>query len=135
MYKLLPGRKDSDDSSIGYHRDITIGERESIENKTTKQIYHVRTCFKEYFGFAGHQEKATFGWGKKLTVQRNSDNQVLSHRAGTEATNLFLVRRVVRQDIGWYVPLHAPKKTEPEKNITNFESRATTELSCIKTSS
>ena len=35
---------------------------------------HLRIYLKDKFGFAGHQEKATFGLGYTLTLTRNRDN-------------------------------------------------------------
>ena len=85
MYNLLSSDKDNDDLSIGFLRSIDARKRELTNNKTTKRKYHVRICVKDIFGFAEHQDIYTFGWGYKLTLQGNSDNHTLSHRAVTNA--------------------------------------------------
>ena len=38
---------------------------------------HVRKKLKVFFDFAEHQEKAIYGLGYKLTLERNGDNHVL----------------------------------------------------------
>ena len=44
MFKLIISRRDGDASSIGFHRNIEALERELINNKTTKGIFHNRIC-------------------------------------------------------------------------------------------
>ena len=39
---------------------------------------------KDVFGFAEHQEKATFGLGYKLTLTRNKDEAVIDEVAGID---------------------------------------------------
>ena len=77
MHKLKSSSRDSDDLSIDFHpsketREVTI-------NKTTKGNYHVRIYLKDFFGFAEHQDNCSYGLVYKLTLQRISDNHVLSH--------------------------------------------------------
>ena len=78
MYKLLTSSRGSDDLSIGFDRDRNRRKRELTNNKKIKGKYHMRIYLKDIFGFAEHQERATFGLGYKLTLTRNSDNAVLS---------------------------------------------------------
>ena len=42
MYKQFKSIKDSDDKSIGFHRDIDIPEEKFTENKRIKGILPVR---------------------------------------------------------------------------------------------
>ena len=71
----------------------------------TKGNYHVRIYLKDVLGFAEHHDRCSNGLGYKLTLQRNSDNQILSHLAGAnDAANLALVGRVIKDDISLYVP-------------------------------
>ena len=104
MYKLLSSGTDSDDVSIGFHRNNEARERELTNNKTTTGNYHVRVYLKDFFGFAEHQDKCSYRLGYKLTLQRNSDNHVLSHPAqDNDAASLALARRLIIDDISLYV--------------------------------
>ena len=78
MYKLITSAKGRDDLSICFDRDRTRRQRELTNNKNIKGKYHVRIYLKDIFGFAEHQEKATYGLGYKLALTRNSDNVVLN---------------------------------------------------------
>ena len=69
MYKLIKSCKDSDNMSIGFLRVIDTGERELSISKGTKRNYHVGTYLKDVFGFAEHQESATYGLGFELTPE------------------------------------------------------------------
>ena len=64
MYKLVSGAKDSDDLSLGFDRDR--GRKQSKN--------HLRIMLKDVFGFAEHQEKATYGLGYDLTLKGNKDD-------------------------------------------------------------
>ena len=65
MYKLITTAKGCDDLSIGFHRDRGIRQREVTNNKNIKGKYHNRIYLEDVFGFAEHQEKATYGLGYK----------------------------------------------------------------------
>ena len=83
MHKLISSSRDSDDLSIGFHRSNAAPERTITNNKKTKGNYHVRIYLKDVFGFAEHQDNCTYGLGDKLTLQRNSDNHVLSLKSSS----------------------------------------------------
>ena len=69
----------------------------------------------------------------KLTLQRNSDNHVLSHRAGaTNADNLALARRIIIEDLSYYVPHYTPKLSNQKIMLGHLVSKAPTKLSYIK---
>ena len=53
---------------------------------------------KDVFGFAEHQEKATYGLGYKLTLTRNKDEAVIDKVAGIAEA------RIKIDHIHWYVP-------------------------------
>ena len=89
MYKLITTAKGCDDLSIGFDRNRDNRKNELTNNKNVKGKYHVRICLKDVFGFAEHQEKATYGLGYKLTLTRNNDNAVLNK---TNATALGKVK-------------------------------------------
>ena len=69
--------------SIGFDRDRVRRQRELIINKNQKRNYHVRNLRSDTFGFAEHQEKATYGSGYIVKLTRNSDNSVLSKANAT----------------------------------------------------
>ena len=102
MYKLLTSSRGSDDLSIGFERDRNRRQRELTNNKTQKGKFHVRIYLKDVFGFAEHQEKATYGLGYKLTLTRNSDNAVLNK--GNAINN----GKIKINAIEWYVPHYTP---------------------------
>ena len=63
MYKLITSAKGSDDFALAFDRNRGRRQRELTNNKNQKRKYHVRIMLKVIFGFAEHQEKATFGLG------------------------------------------------------------------------
>ena len=70
MYKLLTSSKGSDDLSIGFDRDRARRRNELTNNKNIKGKYHVRIYLKDVFGFAEYQEKATYGLGYKININK-----------------------------------------------------------------
>ena len=98
MYKLITTAKGCDDLSIGFDRDRTRRRNELTNNKNIKGKYHVRIYLKDVFGFAEHQEKATYGLGYKLSLTRNSDNAVLKKADAT------VLGKVKINAFEWYVP-------------------------------
>ena len=87
MYNLLKSRKGSEDVSISFHRNIAAREKELTNLKELKEKYLVRISVRDIFGFATHQENATYSLRYKLTFQRISDNNVLSHRPAVGVTD------------------------------------------------
>ena len=63
MYKLLPSSKRPDDLSIGFDRSRDRRKRELTIKENIKGKYHLRTYLRNNFGFAEHQETATYGLG------------------------------------------------------------------------
>ena len=97
--------------SLGFHEKTGTRERESIENQKTKENYQLTVCVEDIFGFAEHQENATYGLGYKLTLKRNSKITVLSHEPGagvddTPRTAAYraLEGRIFISDLSWYIP-------------------------------
>ena len=70
MDKLLFFSKDSDNLSIGFHREITTREKEMTKNEKQEEFYPVRVFENFVFDFAVHQANATFGLVFKLTLQK-----------------------------------------------------------------
>ena len=60
----------------------------------------MRIYLKDMFGFAEHQEKATYGLGYKLTLPRNSDKAVLNK------TNATVIGKIKINSIESYVQLY-----------------------------
>ena len=102
MYKLITSSKGSDDLSIGFEIDRTRRRNELTNNKNIKGKYHVRIYLKDIFGYAGYQEKATYGLGYKLTMTRNTDNTVLNKG---NAINLGKIKITALE---WYIPHYTP---------------------------
>ena len=75
MYKLLTSSKDSDDLSIVFDRSRDRRRKEFTKENEGK--YHLRIYLGDFFGFAEHQETATFGLGYKLTLTKIAENAVL----------------------------------------------------------
>ena len=63
MYKLKSSARGSDDLSIGFDSDRDRRQRELTINKTQKGKFHLRVMLKDVFGFAEHQQKATYSLG------------------------------------------------------------------------
>ena len=103
-------------------------------NKTTKGNYHVRIYLRDIFGFADYQNNCSYGLGYKLKLQRNSDNHVLSHRAGFNAENLALGGRVVIEGLSWTVPHYTPNLLNQKLMLGHIVSKAPTDLSFIRRS-
>ena len=101
MYKLKTSSKDSDDLSIGFDRSRNRRDNLTLE-KIIKCIYHLTIMLKYVFGFAEHQEKATYGLGYKLTLTRNKDDGVIDKAAGIADA------RIEIDHIHWYVPYYKP---------------------------
>ena len=78
MYKLKPSRGGCDDLSIGFDRDNIRKQRELINKKNLTGKYHVRIMLRDVFGFAEHQEKATYGLHHELTLTGKKYDAVLN---------------------------------------------------------
>ena len=127
-YELLSSSRDSGGLSIGFHRSIEAREKELTDKKSTKGNYHVIICFKDIFSTAEHQDNCTYGLGYILTLQKNSDNHVLSLRAGTDVENLALAGIVIIEDISWYVPNYTPNISNQKIMLEQILSDTPTEL-------
>ena len=91
MCEIKNSVKDSNDLSTGFHRDRDMKERVLTNNKNGKRENHVKITLREIFCFAGHQEKATYGWGYILTLNMNSKNAMLSKTETiTHAKNVII---------------------------------------------
>ena len=95
MYKLITSSKDNDDLSIGFERDRN-------RRKTQKGTYHVLYLLEDVFGFAEHQDKATYGLGYNQILTRKSDNSVLNKDIATN------IGRIKINGIEWYVLYYTP---------------------------
>ena len=82
MYKLITYKKNGEDLSIGFDRSRARRQDEMTDNKNVKGKYHLRIMLKDVFGFAEHQEKATYGLGYKLTLTRNKDDVDIDKSGG-----------------------------------------------------
>ena len=128
MYKLITTAKGCDDLSIGFDRDRTRRRNELTNNKNIKGKYHVRIYLKDVFGFAEHQEKATYGLGYKLTLTRNSDNAVLNKADAT------VLGKVKINRIEWYVPHYTASMSQQALLSNQIVNRIPTELQYVEKS-
>ena len=128
MYKLLTSSKDSNDLSIGFDRSRNRRKDELAQNKNVKGKYYVRIMLKDVFGFAEHQEKATYGLGYKLTWTRNKDEAVADEAGATaDARNKI-------DHIHWYVPHYIPSMQQQSIISKQFLNKAPTELRYVERS-
>ena len=102
MYKLITSSKDSNDLSIGFDKSRNRRRDELALNKIIKGKYHVKIMLKDVFGFAEHQEKATYGLGYKLTLTGNKDDAVIDKAGGIADARIRI------DHILWYVPHYTP---------------------------
>ena len=116
------------DLSIGFDRDRTRRRNELTNNKNIKGRYHVRIYLKDLFGYAEHQEKATYGLGYKLTLTRNTDNAVLNK---DNATILGKVKIIATE---WYVPHYTASMSQQALLSNQIVDRIPTELQYIERS-
>ena len=71
--------------------------------------------------------------GSKITLQKNSDNHVLSHPPqANDAANLALAGAVIIDDIRLYVPQYTPSISNQKLVLGHIVSKTPTELSYIK---
>ena len=128
MYKLITTAKDMNDLSIGFDRDRTRRRNELTNNKNIKVKYHVRIYLKDIFGYAEHQEKATYGLGYKLTLTRNTDNAVLNK------DNATILGKVKINAIEWYVPHYTASMSQQAVLSNQILNEIPTELQYIERS-
>ena len=128
MYKLITTARGCDDLSIGFHRDRTRRRNELTNNKNVKGKYHVRIYLKDVFGFAKHQEKATYRLGYKLTLTRNNDNAVLNK------ADARILGKVKINAIEWYVPHYTASMSQQALLSNQIVNRIPTELQYIERS-
>ena len=87
-----------------------------------KGKYHVRIYLKDFFGFAEHQEKGTFGFGYKLFLTRNTENAVLSKGNAVDDA------KIKNNAIAWYVPNYTPSITQQNILMNQIIKKMATEL-------
>ena len=128
MYKLITTAKDMNDLSIGFDRDRTRRRNDLTKNKSLKGKYHVRIYLKDIFGYAEHQEKATYGLGYKLTLTRNTDNAVLNK------DNATILGKVKINAIEWYVPHYTASMSQQALLSNQIVDKVPTELQYVERS-
>ena len=128
MYKLITSSKGIDDLSIGFDRSSARRREEITTNKNVKGKFHLRIMLKDVFGFAEHQEKATYGLGYKLTLKRNKDEAVIDKVAGISDA------RIKIDHIHWYVPHYTPSMSQQAIMSKQILNKTPTELRYIERS-
>ena len=122
MYKLITSSKDSNDLCIGFDNGRNRRKDELALNKNIKGKYHVKIMLKDIFGFAEHQQEATFGLGCKLTLTRNKDDAVI------DKANATADARIRIDHIHWYVPHYTPSIQQQSILSKQILSKTPTEL-------
>ena len=128
MYKLITSSKDSNDLSIGFDNNRNRRRDELALNKNIKGKYHVKIMLKDIFGFAEHQEKATYGLGYKLTLTRNKDDAVI------DKANGIADARIRIDHIHWYVPHYTPSIQQQSTLSKQILGKTPTELRYVERS-
>ena len=82
----------------------------------------------DVFGFAEHQEKATYGLGYKLTLTRNKDDAVI------DKANAIADARIRIDDIHWFVPHYTPSIQQQGTLSKQILSKTPTELRFVERS-
>ena len=128
MYKLITSSKDSNDLSIGFDHSRNRRRDELALNKNIKGKYHVKIMLKDAFGFAEHQEKASYGLGYKLTLTRNKDDAVI------DKANAIADARIRIDHIHWFVPHYTPSIQQQSTLSKQILSKTPTELRYVERS-
>ena len=128
MYKLITSSKDSNDLSIGFDHSRNRRRDELALKKYIKGKYHVKIMLKDVFGFAEHQQKATYGLGYKLTLTRNKVDAVI------DKANAIADARIRIDHIHWYVPHYTPSIQQQSTLSKQILSRTPTELRYVERS-
>ena len=98
MFKLIASNRGSDILSFGFDRNRGRRKDELTNNRNMKGKYPFRIILKDVFGFAEHQEIATYYFGDKLTLTGNEDEAVI------ENVVVLADARIKIDHIHWYVP-------------------------------
>ena len=128
MYKLITSSKDSNDLSIGFDHSRNRRRDELALNKNIKGKYYVKIMLKDVFGYAEHQEKATYGLGYKLTLTRNKDDAVI------DKANGIADARIKIDHIHWYVLHYTPSIQQQSTLPKQILSKTPTELRYVERS-
>ena len=128
MYKLIISSKNSDDLSIGFDSSRNRRRNELALNKNIKGKYHVKFMLKDVFGFAEHQEKATYGLGHKITLTRNKDDAVI------DKADCIADAKIRIDHIHWYVPHYTPSIQQQSTLSKQILSKTPTELRYVERS-
>ena len=128
MYKLITSSKDSNDLTIGFDHSRNRRRDELAPNKNIKGKYHVKIMLKDVFGFAEHNEKATYGLGYKLTLTRNKDDAVIDKAGGIADARIRI------DPIHWYVPHYLPSIQQQSTLSKQILSKTPTELRYVERS-
>ena len=128
LYKLITSSEDTDDLFIGFDRSHDRRKQELTKNKNVKGKYQQRIMLKDVFGFAPHQEKATFGLGYKLTLTRNKEEAVIDKAGATVDAGIKI------DHIHWYVPHSTPSIQQQGILSKQILSETPTELRYVERS-
>ena len=121
-YKLLTSSQQTSQLMYGIEESTTIRRKELTNNKTEKGTFFVRIKLRYLFGFAD-QEKITYGLGYTLTLNRNSNNDVVFRTNGVDAAKIDI------KEIAWYIPHYVPSMENQQLVLNQILNIYSTELS------
>ena len=128
LYRQISSAKDTNDLSIGFDHSRNRRRDELTSNKNIKGKYHIRIMLKDVFGFAEHQEKASYGLGYELILPRNKDDAAIDKAAGIADTKIKI------DHIDWYVHHYTPSIQQQGILSQQLLSKTPTELRDIERS-
>ena len=128
MYKLITSSEDSNDLSICFVISRKRRRDELALNKNIKGKYHVKIMLKDVFGFAEHQEKATYGLEYKLTLTRNKDDAVIDKAGGIADARIRI------DYLHWHVTHYTPSIQQQSTLSKQILSKTPTGLRYVQRS-
>ena len=128
MYKLISSAKDTDDLSIGFDHSRNRRRDELALNKDIKFKYHLKILLRDIFGFAEHQERASYSLGFKLTPTRNKAEAVIDKAGGIAEARIRI------DHYHWYVPHYTPSIQQQTMLSNQILKKIPTELRYVERS-
>ena len=128
MYKLKTSSKNSDDLFIVFDRKRARRQDKMTDNKNVKGKFHRRIMLRNVFGFAEHQEKATYRLGYKLTLTRNKDDAVIDKTGGNADA------RIKNDHFHWYVSHYTHSMSQQAIMSKQILNKTPTELRYVERS-
>ena len=114
--------------SLGFDCSRDRRQQELTKNKNHERKNHVRIMLKDFFGFAEHEGKTTYGLGYKLTLPIKTDNSDLNK------DNATVNGKIKNNSIEWYVPRYTPSIPQHAILSKQILSKTPTDLQYVERS-